>query len=402
MAVTRIYQFSDLPLVLRNQAINMDYSTSASGDVNSFLFSHRKYSQSDKYITDPIEITFEGTLINEGILNINSLEQRLRALVGFPDNLICYLLPNDYPSFLDGCVCENGCGCELIWVSVYAKLKEVSIETEDDYSTRKLTLIFSLLENFAPLNPLYFKFDGILNQSLDILPTPSNSENFKSALNSFPSCEELFSEGGCLGCKFFTNKQYDFFTLNFNTQFWEAASSLGCFNYYSLGNDFFTVPTNGLNEQFQIDKDVWSGLPHSIYAFRSTLEIPDTVTLNIKVKYNNGNALKEEVTSIDFSKLNLLMNDLGYGNFGSSISSDVLYLGNINYFYNSQIYRPSFVTRDGVVLDNIHPLIRFPSFSPAQIYSGENDVYVGAKNSVGTFPNFGGFEMAYFHSFRRL
>lgn len=402
MSVTRIYQFSDLPLVLKNQAVKLDYSTVSTGEVNNFIYTHKKYTSSQRYVTEPTEITFEGILMNDSYLNQNSLEQRLRSLVGFPENLICYLLPNEYPKLLDDCLCPEGCECKIIWVNTQAILTSVEVETDDDFTTKTITLTFTLLDYFAPLNPLYFRFDGVINTIIRPLETPATVNGFRELITCFPQCDELFQEG-CLGCKFFSRRNYDFFDFTYNTKFWEASSCTECCDSYSMGLDFYELSKNGTTEPVNIDNNVWSAPPISIYAFQSRREVDDDVIVSIKVNYMNGSVYKQEVTTVEFLNLNTLMVNMGLGRFGSNSNVDILYLGNINYYFNNRIYRPSFVMRNGSIIPNLHPLINYPSFSPAQIYAGKNDVYIGAKKTIGSERfGFDGLNYAFFHSYRRI
>lgn len=398
--LNRIFQFANIPLTIANQAIFYSQNSTWSGEVRDYIQNTRKFSNNHRYMHQPTVLTFNGDLIFDGTRLPGHLEQLLRSMVGTPDTLICYALPNEYPPQFDMCKpCESCCDCEMFWLSAPAVLTSVNVDKNGDfYSGYKIELSFTLLDFFVSLDPFVWSYTGDFRQDTkeieisvpDIIDIADN--------NTFPNCQTLFTD--CPSCKFFARTNYvsnvNLPFIQFSTSVWSAigntANACKYPNAFSpSGTPILLLPAAepyGKIYDVFVDSALWGAPPISYYAINfsdlaSSTNVLTLTTSDVRVQiineYTNANYKKTEET---FLYLNDLKDQLIA--LGTNLrAGDEIYFGNINIYDKSteEFYRPAFVYRatlnDGFQgMIAVHPRITYSGFAPGQIYPTRNKITV--------------------------
>jgi len=418
--ITRIYQFADIPLTLANQAVFPNQDTQWAGGVGTYTHNYKFYGIGQRYINQPTELTFSGRMIFDGTFLPGRLEQKLRSYVGLRDALICYVLPNDYPAQLDLCEsCSDCCKCEIIWVNAPAILSSVNVDRSDYEAGFTISLTFKLLNLFSPLNPYLWAFDGNIAPDL----TEAANVGGNTRLYCLPTCEEMFSKT-CIGCNFFSKRNFDEFNFVFSGAVWAYLKASTCctYDYMSTpgfnpdGAGFygyfrgFTLPRDDMavTNVINIDPDIWGGLPSSIYKiqfFDAVFHTPIVISggagqiLTITNEYREGTLIKYNFVTIDLVDLQAQV----IAQTGVALrDSDAIYVGDFNYYDigSDSFYRGAMLTRDGAIVRFVHPKIEFDSFSPGQLFPTHNTV----RFTVNSGYVAGDYELIYnyIHWYRRV
>lgn len=397
--INRIFQFANIPLTIANQAIFYSQDTVWSGSVGNYIQNTRKYSNNHRYIHQPTTLTFSGELIFDGTRLPGHLEQQLRSIVGTPDTLICYVLPNEYPPQFDLCQpCNDCCNCEMFWISAPAVLTNVSVNKDDFYNGFKIELSFALLDFFVSLSPFIWSYTGDYRQDTKEIEVSNLELSAIIENNEFPNCETLFTD--CPSCKFFSRTNYisdiNLPFIQFNTNVWSTIgnTSNDCkyVNAFSpTGTPIILLPAAqpyGMVYDVFIDPSLWGATPISYYAIyfsdlASSTNVLTLTTSDVRIRilneYTNANYLRSEET---FLYLNDLADQLIA--LGTNLrAGDIIYAGNINIYDKGtdEFYRPAFVYRttsnDGYQgILPVHPKFTYSGFSPGQLYPTKNKITV--------------------------
>lgn len=382
-----LYQIDGMryPLYLKKQNELIDsYQNSSPVKTVETAYSNRKYAVFAQWQPKLQVIKVRADLLNTEMRTAQQLYQELQWVVGFPTGIIAYSLEDIHPDDYCGCSCVSGCNrCVPKWWWAIGIVQDVKFDQNSDpFATHNFSVDIELHTYWKPLDLYTWQWGSGVNSPF--VKYNSLVEPFCENISRLPDCGEV--QACTSQCKGWLKRVFSDQDYVYNPEYWASLvfDCDGSLNGNGIARPFASGnPTEALFS----DRLDYGAPKQSMYAF--TKMIP-TGTLQISVSGQWGNSLQTEIATLDLATLDTHMADQGYTGIDDD---DVLYVGDVTYYFNGSTYRPAFVLRNNAILEDVHPILEYSTWFPGFVPPGEVNISINVPSGVRT---------AYLHLNRRL
>ena len=375
-----LYQIGHVSLHWHDKDIWQVYKTDSNVKPQQLAGSWKQVVSNGRFDFKPPTIKTAGVMLSSTNHKAHERMQRLRSLVGQPTTIIAYFINNEITTLRCACECTSECGCEIYWLQAMGTITGYEPKITDVREPPELTLEIDLHTFWQPLDTHSWHWGS---GQRNVLHPRTLSKPYE--LVAAPTCQELFMD--CDDCHNFVYQHWNSTSYIYDPEWWIERACVGC-NCYpepiaesGMWENFYTTHIIEPNE------GIWGAPPVSIYALRG---LPTTEKVKIVVVKAWGLTLKREESVLDLPALNTQMGALGYEGLRDT---DIIYVGELSRYENGLIYQPSFVMRDGALLEGVRPIWTYPDKYPGLLGVGPSNVMIEGP---------AGGQAAYLHVFRRV
>lgn len=287
---------------------------SAKGRAKDIQGGYRVLMPSTRYQYDPLKVTINALLYNDGSYEESQFVQKLKSLEGLETDVIAYRQLGGAADVELCCQCFC-CDCHLMWLHTFGRIINIKLSAQDFHEYRA-AITLELQPTWTPLNRALFRWDHV---GAIRTRTESLTEPYDEQIGSYPDCEGLFEGGDC----FYWRRRS---ILSYGSLYDPAL-----FTYLHIATDPATGfatdwNTTKANHYVTIRPEYWGMAPLSFYVFDTLASASGTAVITVTHPANIVNEVVSQ-TTIDITTVKILAFTAGI----QIIDSDLLIVGDVTH-----------------------------------------------------------------------
>lgn len=398
-----LFQIGGMSLPFPRSELHDTYNNQTKGQNTDLYSSMNPLVLDTQYLQKERSLKYKALAFDLRNFNFEWADNYMRQVVGKPIPVIAYILHGiESKRFGCNCMCSIGKDCcGITFVQAIGIIKSVDGLNDRDWAKpRDFGFTLELVTPWRGLDLLKWRYgSGGLNSSVapisieEIIVKSTGIRTISKygyAQESLPpNCSSFFKDCKVCNSSFAPIVFDDECNHLYDIQALKSRIHSGCCENENccvgkVGN-VIEAANRGVAYDVGLDSTYWNAPPLSMYIFRGvageTISITTRGTDSLLIPITRRTIIDIETTNEILSNKNILVVQ----------ETDLVIVGDFQYYNGRELLKNSMIVRDGEVLD-VQPIVSYPDYFPAMI-NPSGDAKVSA---IG---NFSSYDMA--HYFRR-